>query len=117
MNSSTFRGITTRCNHARMRMMHFVQNLQYYLMFEVLESSWTTFSDDLQRAVDLDSVIASHSKYLDRMLVGALLGEDPKAEDHKGSARDGSPNASRSVRPLFNKLGQIFDTVRALPPS
>ena len=41
MNSPSFRGINARCNHARLRMMHFVQNLQYYLMFEVLEASCT----------------------------------------------------------------------------
>eukprot|EP01052_Picozoa_sp_SAG31_P002626 SAG31_NODE_94_length_26208_cov_6.281091_16_plen_80_part_00 len=60
-------------------MMHFVQNLQYYLMFEVLEASWKTFEDDLKEAGDLDSVIAAHVQYLENMLVGALLGDEPVA--------------------------------------
>ena len=29
-------------------MMHFVANIQYYMMFEVLECSWDTFNKEMQ---------------------------------------------------------------------
>lgn len=95
MNSPTFRGINARCNHARLRMMHFVQNLQYYLMFEVLEASWKTFEDDLRAADDLDTVIASHVQYLENMLVGALLGDEPTPEG------GGPPDSPHGVCPCL----------------
>ena len=41
---------------------------QYYVMFEVLESTWATFQTDLQAAGDLAGVIAAHEKYLNSIL-------------------------------------------------
>jgi hypothetical protein len=34
-------------------MTHFVSNLQYYIMFEVLESSWSEFEQEVKKAQDL----------------------------------------------------------------
>ncbi len=34
-------------------MLHFVYNLQYYIMFEVLEVSWSAFVERVQKAQDL----------------------------------------------------------------
>ena len=33
-------------------MMHFVANMQYYMMFEVLECSWAKFKEDMQVLVE-----------------------------------------------------------------
>ena len=32
----------------RQRMLNFVQNFEYYMMFEVVEPSWTTFETNLE---------------------------------------------------------------------
>ena len=56
-------------------MIHFVNELQYYILFEVIESSW----DQLQAAImkpgcTLDDLIAAHTKYLESITHKGLLG-------------------------------------------
>ena len=41
-------------------MHHFVSNLQYYVMFEVLEGSWDAFTRELNDADDLDALVQAH---------------------------------------------------------
>lgn len=71
--------------------------------------SGKTFEEDLRTAADLDTVIAAHAAYLENMLVGALLGDEPVAAERQADHQ--AAPAPESVRPLFVKLGQIFDTV------
>ncbi len=75
-----------RCCMAEM--IHFVCQLQYYILFEVIEASW----DQLQLAIHkpdctLDGLIDAHTNYLNSITRKGLLGS--------GSARAGS-NAHRS---------------------
>lgn len=56
-------------------MNHFVSNLQYYIMFEVLEESWSDFSKELDAAKDLDDLLGAHEKYLYSIVEKSLLGE------------------------------------------
>ncbi|KAM1948261.1 hypothetical protein ACFX15_008472 [Malus domestica] len=56
-------------------MNHFVSNLQYYIMFEVLEVSWSNFFNEMDVAKDLDDLLAAHEKYLHSILEKSLLGE------------------------------------------
>ncbi|CAL1372363.1 unnamed protein product [Linum trigynum] len=72
-------------------MNHFVANLQYYIMFEVLEVSWSKFSDEMEAAKDLDDLLAAHEKYLNSIIEKSLLGE-------------------RS-RPLYKSLFVLFDLI------
>ncbi|KAL1840971.1 hypothetical protein VTJ49DRAFT_7577 [Mycothermus thermophilus] len=56
-------------------MVHFVGQLQYYILFEVIESSWT----ELQKAIrrddcTLDDLITAHTKYLTAITHKGLLG-------------------------------------------
>jgi gamma-tubulin complex component 3 len=56
-------------------MIHFVGQLQYYILFEVIESSW----DELQTAIHkegctLDDLISAHNKYLNAITHKGLLG-------------------------------------------
>ncbi|GLJ12396.1 hypothetical protein SUGI_0190050 [Cryptomeria japonica] len=67
--------VLRRCQTLRNEMNHFVTNLQYYIMFEVLEYSWVDFLDEMEQARDLDELIAAHEKYLDSILEKSLLGE------------------------------------------
>ncbi|KAI1502589.1 spindle pole body component alp6 [Biscogniauxia marginata] len=56
-------------------MVHFVGQLQYYILFEVIESSWTELQARLSREdVTLDDVIHAHKKYLDSITHKGLLG-------------------------------------------
>ena len=56
-------------------MIHFVNQLQYYILFEVVEASW----DQLETAMNkpdstLDELIEAHTKYLDSITRKGLLG-------------------------------------------
>lgn len=64
---------TARCCIAEM--VHFVNQLQYYILFEVIEASW----DQLQAAIHksdctLDDLIEAHTKYLNAITHKGLLG-------------------------------------------
>ncbi|GAA0151777.1 non-motor microtubule binding protein [Lithospermum erythrorhizon] len=56
-------------------MNHFVSNLQYYIMFEVLEVSWSNFLKEMELAKDLDDLLEAHEKYLLSIIEKSLLGE------------------------------------------
>ncbi|KAJ6743081.1 GAMMA-TUBULIN COMPLEX COMPONENT [Salix viminalis] len=64
-----------RCQVIWNQMNHFVTNLQYYIMFEVLEVSWSNFSNEMEVAKDLDDLLAAHDKYLHSIVEKSLLGE------------------------------------------
>lgn len=118
--SPRFHGDIQLCNQLRIRMLHFVQNLQYYLSAEVLGTSWTAFLEQVSKANDLDSVIAAHDTYLKQMLQGALLGNtadsgtaddgDSSADGASGSGHGGT-KSGRPVAPLLSKLNQLFSVI------
>ncbi|RDW58003.1 putative spindle pole body component alp6 [Coleophoma cylindrospora] len=67
-------------------MIHFIGQLQYYILFEVIESSW----DELQAAIHkegctLDDLIKAHTKYLNAITHKGLLGAKKK---HHGDSDD-----------------------------
>ncbi|KAK9671631.1 hypothetical protein RND81_12G043800 [Saponaria officinalis] len=68
-----------RCQVLWDEMNHFVSNLQYYIMFEVLEVSWSNFSNEMEVAKDLDDLLAAHEKYLNSIVEKSLLGEKSRA--------------------------------------
>lgn len=91
--SSTWRKVTTgsrgvlQTGHAAVRrtwkttrgflaeMVHFVGQLQYYILFEVIESSWTELQEKLHREdATLDDVITAHETYLNSITHKGLLG-------------------------------------------
>ncbi|CAG8501787.1 10373_t:CDS:10 [Ambispora gerdemannii] len=46
-------------------MIHFVYQLQYYILFEVIECSWDELVTDIEKkSGDLDSLIEAHNRYL-----------------------------------------------------
>ena len=68
-----------RCAIAEM--IHFVCQLQYYILFEVIEASW----DQLQASISkpgctLDDLIEAHTKYLDSITHKGLLGSSSSSK-------------------------------------
>ncbi len=71
-------------------MIHFVGQLQYYILFEVIQSSW----DELQGSIDpeehphltLDDIIRAHTKYLLNITNKGLLGATKKVEGREENA-------------------------------
>nr|KYP70625.1 Gamma-tubulin complex component 3 isogeny [Cajanus cajan] len=64
-----------RCQVLWVEINHFISNLQYYIMFEVLEVSWSNFVSEMEVAEDLDDLLAAHEKYLHSIVEKSLLGE------------------------------------------
>lgn len=60
----------------RQCILHFITNLQSYLMFEVLESGWKRLCSRLRSAKSLDEVIVAHNDYLDEIVAKCLLSHD-----------------------------------------
>ncbi|KAJ9164676.1 Spindle pole body component [Coniochaeta hoffmannii] len=69
-------------------MVHFVGQLQYYILFEVIESSWTELQKNIRKEdCTLDDLIGAHTRYLTSITQKGLLGArrkqhlEPDAED------------------------------------
>ncbi|XP_074643157.1 gamma-tubulin complex component 2-like [Tubulanus polymorphus] len=57
----------------RQRMLNFVQNFEYYMMFEVLEPNWVVFENNLSSVSNLDDVLAYHTDFLNVCLKDCML--------------------------------------------
>ncbi|KAM0287471.1 hypothetical protein ACHAQH_000424 [Verticillium albo-atrum] len=56
-------------------MIHFVGQLQYYILFEVIESSWGELQNRIHRdGCTLDDLIKAHTRYLNDITHKGLLG-------------------------------------------
>lgn len=81
------------CHLLRNEMIHFVYNLQYYLMFEVIECESLVLHERLHAATDLDGLLAAHGQFLASLTQKAML----SAEDE----------------PMHRALVALFDAILA----
>lgn len=86
----------------RQCMLHFLTNLQSYLMFEVLESGWKELIQKLRGAKTLDEVISSHDEYLDDILEKSLVGE--ASDYYENSDEEGSTDGYGNELPKQLRL-------------
>ncbi|XP_030832712.1 gamma-tubulin complex component 2-like [Strongylocentrotus purpuratus] len=61
----------------RQRMLHLVQNLQYYMMFEVIEPNWQIMETKLRQVSTIDDVLDIHTDFLNMCLKDCML-TDPE---------------------------------------
>nr|XP_014348490.1 PREDICTED: gamma-tubulin complex component 2 isoform X2 [Latimeria chalumnae] len=57
----------------RQRMLNFVQNIQYYMMFEVMEPTWHVLENNLKSVSNIDDVLSHHTSFLDNCLKDCML--------------------------------------------
>ncbi|GCC37650.1 gamma-tubulin complex component 2 isoform X1 [Chiloscyllium punctatum] len=57
----------------RQRMLNFVQNIQYYMMFEVMEPNWHIMESNLKSASNIDEVLSYHTSFLDNCMKDCML--------------------------------------------
>ena len=57
----------------RQRMLNFVQNFEYYMMFEVIEPNWHTFQHNMAKVNNVDDVLDFHTDFLDSCLKDCML--------------------------------------------
>uniref|UniRef100_A0A8C5VMB9 Tubulin gamma complex component 3 n=1 Tax=Microcebus murinus TaxID=30608 RepID=A0A8C5VMB9_MICMU len=86
-----FSGVLHQCHILASEMVHFIHQMQYYITFEVLECSWDELWNKVQRAQDLDHIIAAHEVFLDTIISRCLL--------------------DSSSRALLNQLRAVFDQI------
>lgn len=89
-------------------MIHFICQLQYYILFEVIESSW----DQLQAAIvkpdcTLDDLIEAHTKYLNAITHKGLLGS-------ASSARYGASTSTSARQPEESFLSQLHQILKIM---
>lgn len=62
-------------------MIHFINQMQYYILFEVIECSWVQFQESVESAKTLDEVIKAHDVFLKTIKVGAFIESDSYLEN------------------------------------
>ena len=105
-----------RISSIRQTMLHFVSNLQNYLMFEVLEGGWERLVQSLNHASSLDDVISAHDSYLNEILVKTLLNSNANDtnEVDKGKTLEDLLRRLLSIALKFGKFQDfIFGNVLA----
>ncbi|XP_063428791.1 gamma-tubulin complex component 3 homolog isoform X1 [Mytilus trossulus] len=71
-------GILHQCHVLAAEMVHFIQQVQYYINFEVLECTWDELLTKVKEAEDLDYIIAAHQQFLDTITARCLLDEQSR---------------------------------------
>eukprot|EP00054_Salpingoeca_dolichothecata_P009214 m.52042 g.52042 ORF g.52042 m.52042 type:complete len:665 (+) comp18231_c0_seq1:78-2072(+) len=85
------RQVLKNCHMVATNMVHFVNQVQHYLLFEVLECSWDQMLTEVKEAGDLDDIIYAHDTFLQTIITRALLGPESK--------------------PILSQLRSIFDLI------
>ncbi|MCJ1312159.1 Microtubule-nucleating Tub4p (gamma-tubulin) complex component [Agyrium rufum] len=81
---------TARCCLAEM--IHLINQLQYYLLFEVIETSWNELHAKIRRPnCTLDDLVHAHRKYLEEITGKGLLGGEDASTTHKRHHKDLKP--------------------------
>ncbi|KKK11837.1 hypothetical protein P175DRAFT_0477321 [Aspergillus ochraceoroseus IBT 24754] len=97
-----------RARCAIAEMIHFVCQLQYYILFEVIESSWDQLEASISKpGCTLDDLIEAHTKYLNSITHKGLLGSSTSS---KGSS---SSSTSKPEEGFLSQLHQILKTMLA----
>ncbi|KAF6833905.1 Spindle pole body component alp6 [Colletotrichum musicola] len=87
-------------------MIHFIGQLQYYILFEVIESSWNELQKRIHReGCTLDDLIKAHTRYLNDITHKGLLGA-------KRSVRQVDTATGEDDRTSY--LSQLGDLLRAM---
>ncbi|OTA87403.1 hypothetical protein M434DRAFT_23963 [Hypoxylon sp. CO27-5] len=132
--SSTWRKVTTgsrgvlQTNHPSVEqawkttrgflaeMVHFVGQLQYYILFEVIESSWTELQEKLSREdATLDDVIRAHLTYLNSITHKGLLGARRRrfVSNAAAAANTSIASADEDDNSYMIQLGELLRTMLA----
>ena len=104
-----------RARCAIAEMIHFVNQLQYYILFEVIESSW----DQLQASVSkpgctLDDLIEAHTIYLDSITHKGLLGSTSSSKSSSSSSNTREDSFLTQLHTILKIMLSYKDAVDGL---
>ncbi|KAH7025901.1 Spc97/Spc98 family protein [Microdochium trichocladiopsis] len=96
-------------------MVHFVGQLQYYILFEVIESSWTELQNKIRSDdVTLDDIIKAHAKYLNSITHKGLLGVRRQRFANQNPSGAGGGAATSSKEDENSYMIQLGDMLRIM---
>lgn len=89
-------------------MIHFVNQLQYYILFEVIESSWDQLQAEVSKpGCTLDDLIEAHTKYLNSITHKGLLGSAT-------TSRYGVSTSASAKQPEESFLSQLHHILKIM---
>lgn len=71
--SAELQRITYRLHLLTSEMIHFIHQMQYYVLFEVIECSWAELLAKVQQAKALDDILHAHDEFLNSIRIGVFL--------------------------------------------
>lgn len=93
-------------------MIHFVGQLQYYILFEVIESSWGELQGRISKEdCTLDDLIKAHSKYLNDITHKGLLGPKRRHPGGSGGEEDDRTSYLSQLSEILRFMLNYRDTV------
>ncbi|XWW93445.1 hypothetical protein V2A60_001378 [Cordyceps javanica] len=104
---------TTRA--ALAEMIHFVGQLQYYILFEVIESSWGELQKRIHKEdCTLDDLIKAHGKYMDDITHKGLLGPKKRHPASSGGEEDERTSYLSQLSSMLRLMLEYRDSVDGL---
>lgn len=104
---------TTRA--ALAEMIHFVGQLQYYILFEVIESSWGELQKRIHKEdCTLDDLIKAHGKYMDDITHKGLLGPKKRHPASSGVEEDERTSYLSQLSSMLRLMLEYRDSVDGL---
>ncbi|KAJ4402355.1 Microtubule-nucleating Tub4p (gamma-tubulin) complex component [Neurospora sp. IMI 360204] len=95
-------------------MVHFVGQLQYYILFEVIESSWTELQKNIHKEnCTLDDLITAHTKYLTSITHKGLLGAKRRQHPQTGDPAAASSTTDEERNSYMVQLSELLRTMLA----
>ncbi|KAI1287464.1 Gamma-tubulin complex component 3 [Halotydeus destructor] len=80
-----------QCTTLLSEMTHFIQQMQYYIEFEVIECSWAEFIRRIEASEDIDQLVESHEWFLQMILSRSMI--------------------SVESQEIYNQLREIYNAV------
>ncbi|XP_037719344.1 gamma-tubulin complex component 3-like [Drosophila subpulchrella] len=69
-----------RLNLFTSEIMHFIHQMQYYVLFEVIECNWVELQKKIQQATTLDDILEAHENFLEIIKMGCFVGDETDVE-------------------------------------
>jgi len=82
-------------------MIHFIKQMQYYIEFEVLESSWNELIRKIESASDIDQLIEAQENFLSTVISRSMLDAE-------------SQNLSEQLRAIYDIIIQFHSVEESL---
>lgn len=78
--SVELRSVLTQSSLLTSEMVHYIHQVQYYILFEVMECAFENFAQKFKTATSIEEVINEHEKFLQEIKAKTFLDDDDKSK-------------------------------------